>query len=60
MDLASNLPVKIDVFEIKDVTPALTEADIQSGVGFSYPGDFGMADLSPSSYAEFVQRIETD
>jgi len=57
MDLATNLPVQIDVFTIKDVSSALNETMIESGFSYSYPKDFGMEDLSPSSYDKLTQRI---
>ena len=60
MDLSTNLPVKIDVFVIKDVSSALFESEIDSGVGYSYPDDFDMDDLSPASYDTLVNRIKDD
>ena len=58
MDVTTNLPVKIDVFEIKDVTSNKLAQEIKSNLKFTYPDSFNMTDLSPSSYNEFVNRMQ--
>jgi hypothetical protein len=60
MDLSTNLPVRIDVFTISDVSSALDDGMLQSSISYSYPKDFGMEDLSPASYDKFVQEILED
>lgn len=57
MDKLTNLPVKIDVYEVEDVTSALGESDIKLSKAYSYPDSFGMLDLSPSSYNNFNTNL---
>lgn len=57
MDLATNLPVKIDVFEVKDITNVLTKDDIKIEIKYSYPDSFKMDDLSPASYDRLANSI---
>lgn len=59
MDVHTNLPVKIDVFECKDLTTVKDETGIAFTLKYSYPDSFSdhMIDLSPSSYDTFLQHL---
>jgi hypothetical protein len=60
MDMSTNLPVKIDVFEVRDVTNALYADEISIKLKYSYPDSFKMDDLSPTSYDKLANRILLD
>ena len=57
MDVNTNLPVKIDVFEASDVTSIKSASALTFELKYTYPDSFNMTDLSPSSYDEFLQRL---
>ena len=60
VDRVTNLPVKINVFELQDLSLVKKESEIVSLLKYTYPDSFGMRDLSPTSYAEFAERILND
>ena len=57
MDMSTNMPVQIDVFEVQDVTTAQSAGDIKITIKYSYPDSFKMDDLSPGSYDKLAGRI---
>lgn len=60
MDVNTNLPVKIDVFEANDLTSIKSVSDITFNLKYTYPDSFNMTDLSPSSYDKFLQLLLSD
>lgn len=63
MDRNTNLPYQIDTFYVSDVSKISKEDDIQFKLSHNHPLDptfFGINDLSPSSYASYVEKLRDE
>ena len=66
VDTATNLPIKIDTWSINAASIETDDVStIQATIDHSYPADlwgggYSMPDLSPSSYSDYVEAIQSD